>query len=492
MLSTGGKSYAKYENVVTTFKSYTEHDTLDVTNKISAGLKTVTKLGPTACAGGGLGVIVLWCENPVELASELNLIQLEQTTQLGTSDNTVEESNSFSTSWSFQTSEDPWTAGAMSDVFVVPNLNVFFEDVYEVLWDNDSCKAATITLSEDEDARGDTPFPSQLLFSIEEGEQALSFYSRYHMTFVKIPELQASFDRQEKLIGRMKANEPICCSVAKVNGLCPPGKSDKVCAPSDIIEEEADRDVFKSGLKGWQEALDIETAELEDKDSIVNWFDTVGSQGMHTRSETSLDEDNPLLESIVESGLAPPDLIDGAKQRDSPYAEQTEESAKSKLEAAQRIQIAGGGTLYEMKLKKEREDKSLACAAGCKLSSSTNLQLPGLNALLVKAFGNGVEANFSPFDFTIEYTHEYSKEVTNTKATEISFVLGDDDPGDEFVIDLSYDTRYGSVIFKTVAGRSKCPWEAGKLCCKYVDRMHYVLFLFETCGTKLCNPYALP
>jgi len=35
------------------------------------------------------------------------------------------------------------------------------------------------------------------------------------------------------------------------------------------------------------------------------------------------------------------------------------------------------------------------------------------------------------------------------------------DFGDEFVVDLSFDERYGTVVFDTVAGLSKCPHEKG-------------------------------
>jgi hypothetical protein len=38
-------------------------------------------------------------------------------------------------------------------------------------------------------------------------------------------------------------------------------------------------------------------------------------------------------------------------------------------------------------------------------------------------------------------------------------VLGDDDAYDEFVVDVYYDTRYGSFIFDTIAGASSCPHE---------------------------------
>ena len=56
-------------------------------------------------------------------------------------------------------------------------------------------------------------------------------------------------------------------------------------------------------------------------------------------------------------------------------------------------------------------------------------------------------------------TNDYSE--GSQKSTSVSFSLGDDDPQDEFIIDLYYDNKYGGVIFNTVGGRSKCPHEKG-------------------------------
>ena len=49
------------------------------------------------------------------------------------------KSNQFSTTWSYETSSDHWTAGRMSDVSVVPNLNVMYREVSVIEWDNENC-----------------------------------------------------------------------------------------------------------------------------------------------------------------------------------------------------------------------------------------------------------------------------------------------------------------------------------------------------------------
>ena len=79
------------------------------------------------------------------------------------------KSNQFSTTWSYETSSDPWTAGPMSDVFVVPNLNVMYREVYVVEWDNTTCAVTT---------EGDGGLPITTTFNIEdtENQPALAFF----------------------------------------------------------------------------------------------------------------------------------------------------------------------------------------------------------------------------------------------------------------------------------------------------------------------------
>ena len=40
---------------------------------------------------------------------------------------------------------------------------------------------------------------------------------------------------------------------------------------------------------------------------------------------------------------------------------------------------------------------------------------------------------------------------------ETSYVLGDSDPFDKFVIQVSSDKRFGTPLFKTIGGASRCP-----------------------------------
>lgn len=64
---------------------------------------------------------------------------------------------------------------------------------------------------------------------------------------------------------------------------------------------------------------------------------------------------------------------------------------------------------------------------------------------------------------TLRYEHvkSSSEDREKTNSTVIGYHLEDDDIGDGFLIDLYKGKKYGTYIFKTVAGQSQCPWEKG-------------------------------
>lgn len=69
------------------------------------------------CTGGGLGAIVIGCKEAVggdndtegDSAEDINAVNADSTKKI---------TNSFSTTWSYKTSDSPDIAGEESDVFV--------------------------------------------------------------------------------------------------------------------------------------------------------------------------------------------------------------------------------------------------------------------------------------------------------------------------------------------------------------------------------------
>jgi hypothetical protein len=52
---------------------------------------------------------------------------------------------------------------------------------------------------------------------------------------------------------------------------------------------------------------------------------------------------------------------------------------------------------------------------------------------------------------------------SETNSTTVSYTLADDDPNDNWTIDISDDGLFGTPVFKVRAGETMCPWEPGTL-----------------------------
>ena len=63
---------------------------------------------------------------------------------------------------------------------------------------------------------------------------------------------------------------------------------------------------------------------------------------------------------------------------------------------------------------------------------------------------------FVPAEIAVSVVHESTVGDTEEESTSVSVNLGDPDIGDEFVVDIYFDEIYGTFIFHTVAGISKC------------------------------------
>ncbi|KAA3611041.1 MAG: T9SS C-terminal target domain-containing protein [Calditrichaeota bacterium] len=54
-----------------------------------------------------------------------------------------------------------------------------------------------------------------------------------------------------------------------------------------------------------------------------------------------------------------------------------------------------------------------------------------------------------------------ARDTTLSQSTTVGYVLGDNDPGDFFSVDIKKDNVYSTPVFDLVAGTSSCPWEPG-------------------------------
>lgn len=181
--------------------------------------------------------------------------------------NTEEEaSHTFSTTWSYETSDEPARAGPESDVFVVPNLSIKYIEVYNVKWDDTKCEFG---LTDYTDSNGEVKvgFPVSVVFDVKNTQDsALSFYTRYHLNNVVFPALDKAIGNQKNLLDRVKAGQPICCK--KTSGSCLHEGEDegKICNEDDIAFEQSKLDMLEASQTGWNNAL---KREEETKKSAI-------------------------------------------------------------------------------------------------------------------------------------------------------------------------------------------------------------------------------
>ena len=392
----------------TTFKITTAADSHHFSNKFGLGFKVGLDVELQFCIGIALVALAETCAPMTDLSSTVNVFDIESDIGGQTFMSDAKTSDEYTVTWSYATSSDPALAGSESDVFVVPNLNVKYLNTTEVLWNETTCQAKTsnkITFDLDNN-RDNTP--------------AITFFSRHHIKTVKLVELRSTFVEKEKEHAKCTAE----------------------CKGCERCQEIADKvTIIHEGIHGWSKALEIGSNSNSTRGNIDDWFDT--------------------NHDITKPSLIPPSLQASATKLKNNITK-TEKDAVSNLSTTNRIQFSGGGEVFSMSLKQDHiEEIFNNFDTGGDWDTATNVKAYGLEEFAFGVGGATVSTRVSALDATISTSHTSSRGTDTQNSTEVSFVLGDKDPGDEFVVDTFYDARYKSIVFDTVAGRSKCPHENG-------------------------------
>jgi len=251
---------------------------------------------------------------------------------------------------------------------VVPNLNVFYEEVELVYWDNTQCIPDKVPDPNDSSA---LIFPSTFIFNVKslESKEALTFYSRHHIEKVKIQELSDGVTAQEALIERVENREAICCvpemtddGLMQYKGSCLGTTNPMViCEQGDEDYEQERTQTLQTSLASWKQTLtdtdQTKTDAIGNNKAIQGWFndENVGQKGM---ADEELNVGDMSLN--LEAHLASPFLVDEANLLPEGYTlldVQNEEDGREKIRKTKRIQFSGASGAYELSL-----DKAVASA----------------------------------------------------------------------------------------------------------------------------------
>lgn len=133
---------------------------------------------------------------------------------------------------------------------------------------------------------------------------------------------------------------------------------------------------------------------------------------------------------------------------------------KTNLENINRIHFLGGGSTMELELAKHKSIQQTRENPNNKNFEDSELEGNHFE-MQIRAFAQ-VYANFNNLDGSGTTDEQYIGEGTEDE-TRIKLILGDPDPLDDFTVDVYLDPKYNTFAFKTVSGRSSCPWEGGNL-----------------------------
>ena len=237
---------------------------------------------------------------------------------------------------------------------------MLYNEVVLVSWNHTSCMADYVETT---------------MFDVEADttKAALTFYTRYHIKLVKIPELEVSIASTETLLKRVQNKDNICCKSEK--GVCL--DESRQCDDDDIKEENEKLKVLETALEGWTFTLNMEGR----KSDISGWFDNESlNDVMNNNHAFTMDKDRTTKELEIEnheSALAPDVLIQGATPFEN--AKDLLEGKEGDIKKTQRIQFAGDSGLYQMTLNKDA--MSSFSEQNCNPLSRTSFALGALAGL---------------------------------------------------------------------------------------------------------------
>lgn len=397
----------------------------------------------------------------------------------------------------------------------MPNLNVAYEKVFIVEWDGDNCVPVLVEREDYYTGNVVLEVPTSIIVDFEspENKPAFSFYSRYHLKLVKIPEILNSIQSMEDQIGEAENGEKICCQDAygsckgkapedelRECGTKPSGLDASMEADVKAIEDE--KNILQGAYDDWLKVFEKEEESrmnaIEAGKSISDWFDDDEIDQIVTDD----DFNNDLNGMDLQTALVPETLIKDAEYTENGEAllelanQDTSGEGRDTLRKVKRVQFVGDAGTLEMSLSKaamqsyqqQNCDIPLAligkvggviAGGGLALGLTTPAILIPLvtAALITNAAGGcnyeldaGIDSKFQTdisvlgaavevkpeLNFAIHIEHTSVITDSEESETSISFAFGDPDDGDEFVVDIYHDPLYKSFVFDTISGISRC------------------------------------
>ncbi|CAB9504895.1 Cupin superfamily protein [Seminavis robusta] len=413
----GGLSQASYENVQTTMRvKSAEFERLEDVSHNSR-----LHIGADIEAGGCFGFGVSVCTKNFAVSGDGlggGFDSDDVTYHMHKEDALTAE---YTTTWSYTTSDDPMLAGRKSDVFVVPNLNVMFSETLNFKWHPESCSTKTTTT---------TKFN---LADTNKNKPAVSFFSVYYLETHVLPTLEEKV--QEYLYSW--GNETDAQNKTKLKSQYDTLNYALNSWNSSLVAYDATNNMAENQLIPAREWFDKWAAK---KDKIFD-FDPPSMAGSFFENFESWAQYTHLnaLKPVIEPGahwakLTPETLTERAiAVQNAPYVMAGSQSGKKDLKETNRLQFSGGGGTMEFSMGHAGITELSQLDPGEDSKESTF----GGTLSFDMSFGPGIMVGGG---FELTHVNTRSQVFTDTdgeeRETTVSFVLGDEDKDDDFVLDV--------------------------------------------------------
>ncbi|CAB9509704.1 Cupin superfamily protein [Seminavis robusta] len=435
----GGLSQASYENVQTTMRvksaEFERLEDLSHNSRLHIG----ADIDAESCAGFGIEI----CLKTFSLSGDGiggGLDSDDVTYQMHREDVFTAE---YTTTWSYATSDDPMLAGRKSDVFVVPNLNVLFSETLNFQWHSESCSTNVTTSTK---------------FNLEDkkNKPAVSFFSVYYLETHVLPTLET---KALEYLYRW-GNETDSQNKTKLKSQYDTLDYALKSWNSSMIAYDATNNMAENQLIPAREWFD-KWAAKKDKIFDVDPPPMTGNFFVDFANMAEYSHLNAMKPAIAPGAhwakLTPETLTERATAvKNAPYVKPGSQSGKKDLTETNRLQFSGGGGTMEFTMGHAGITELSQLSTGEDNEESTfggtlSFDMSGGPGIMI---GGG---------FELTHVTTRSQVFMDTdgeeRETTVSFVLGDLDKDDDFVLDIFIDPKFGTFIFRTVAGTTSAPWE---------------------------------
>ena len=187
---------------------------------------------------------------------------------------------------------------------------------------------------------------------------------------------------------------------------------------------------------------------------------TIDGDDAYSRGLSEKSESNKFIDGSVYGSTTPFSFDKGDSSTSSEYST-LDDNPEPKLKGAEIVPyltFSGGG--HPISFAQSVSENVASSSYSWGVSAESTIELSGALSFSLSVVGGGLSGG-TAYGVSAEGTKNLA--WAKHGQLETAYTLGDPDPFDKFVIQVSTDKRYGTPTFKTIGGASRCPGEPGTM-----------------------------